>query len=449
MGMSNQINVARVIEQGRLGAVQLLVLVQCFLCMVIDGFDIQSMAYVAPQIVQQWGIDKAALGPVFSAGLLGMLIGSVSMGMAADRVGRRPVLIIALLIISAGMLATTYVETIGGLFACRLITGLAMGAIVPNVTALAIEFSPLKKRVTALMLASSGMAIGGICGGVLAAALIPSYGWKVVFYIGAAAPLVVALFMVFALPESLQWSVINRRRLDRVRATLRRIDPALEVSEQSVLLADDAPGEKQLFRRLFAPGMLQGTLLLWLINFANMLCVYFLASWTPVLMTSAGHSQPEAVMAATYLWTGGLIGTWALGWVIDKYGFKITLVPLFAITAATIVVFSMAHASLHTAYALIALVGFGILGGQAALNAMASSFYPTSLRSTGMGWVLGLGRLGGIFGPFLGGAMLQLQWTTSTLFLLSAIPTAVATLAILMFCLRRQPSPAAPTPVSI
>jgi AAHS family 4-hydroxybenzoate transporter-like MFS transporter len=436
--MQGQIHVAKVIETSRLGFVQLMVLAQCFLCMVVDGFDIQAMAYVAPQIVQQLGVDKASLGPVFSAGLLGMLIGSVSMGMVADRIGRRPVLIMSLIVISAGMYATTWAGTVSGLIACRLVTGLAMGALVPNVAALAIEFSPSKARVTALMLASSGMAIGGICGGVFAAALIPLYGWKVIFYIGASGPLLVAFIMLLVLPESLQWSVLNGKRLDHVRATLRRIDPALEVTEESLLLSDDLPHDKGLFRRLFAPGTATGTALLWLINFANMLCVYFLASWMPLLMTRAGHSESEAVLAATFMWTGGLVGTWILGWVVDRYGFKTILVPLFAATTVAIVVFSFTHTWLYLSYVLIACVGLGILGGQAALNAMASSFYPTSLRSTGMGWALGLGRLGGILGPILGGVTLQLQWSTRVLFLLSAIPVAIVTLAILVFCLGTQ-----------
>lgn len=245
-----------------------------------------------------------------------------------------------------------------------------------------------------LTLVSSGMVVGGLVGGALAAALIPQYGWQAVFYLGAIAPLCVGVLMFFALPESLQWCVLRGRQLDRVRAILTRIEPGLQISEQTTLVIGEPRKKGLSLAHLFADGRLPGTLLLWLINFMNMLCVYFLASWTPVLMSGAGHSPSQAVLAGTSMWLGGLAGGWLLGWFVDRRGFGAVLVPTFIVSAVAIVLFSQYYTSINLAYMTIAIAGFGILGGQAALNAMTSTFYPTALRATGTGWTLGIGRLG-------------------------------------------------------
>lgn len=431
--MNERLDVNAIVENSRLGAFQVLVLLQCFLCMLVDGFDVQAMAYAAPALIQQWGIDKASLGPVFSCSLLGMLIGSLAFGSIADRLGRRPVLIGAAFSLSLLMYATTHATTVEQLVVLRLLTGLAMGAIVPNVAALATEFAPLRNRVMLLMLVSSGLVAGGIIGGAAAAALIPAHGWQVVFLVGAVAPLAVALLMLVALPESLQWCVLRDRHRQRVYRTLRRLQPALALDDTTRLVVAEPSRKGMAIAHLFSADHLTGTLLLWLINFMNMLCVYFLASWIPLLMSTAGHSASQSVLAGTSMWIGGLAGSWLLGWLVDKRGFGAVLVPTFLIAALSILAFSRYYASIDLAYLTVAIVGFGILGGQAALNAMVAIFYPTALRGTGTGWALGIGRLGGICGPFIGSALLHLNWSTTDLLAASALPAGLAALGILAF----------------
>lgn len=431
--MNNQLDICAIVERSRLSAFQMLVLGQCFLCMVVDGFDIQAMAYAAPSLIAQWGIPKANLGPVFSISMLGMLIGSLALGAIADRVGRRPVLVSASLTMAVLMFLTAQTTTVDGLLALRFFTGIAMGAIVPNAATLVTEYAPGHNRVMLLTLVSSGLVVGGLVGGALAAALIPQYGWQVVFYLGAFAPLCVGVIMLFALPESLQWCVLRERQLDRVRAILTRIEPGLRINEQTTLLIAEPRRKGLSLAHLFADGRLPGTLLLWLINFMNMLCIYFLASWTPVLMSGAGHTPSQAVLAGTSMWLGGLAGGWLLGWFVDRHGFGAVLVPTFIVSAVAIVLFSHYYNSINLAYLTIAVAGFGILGGQAALNAMTSTFYPTALRATGTGWTLGLGRLGGICGPFVGATLLHLQWSTSELLVAAAIPASIAAIGIIGF----------------
>ncbi|MEB0079392.1 MFS transporter [Pseudomonas sp. CCI3.2] len=431
--MNNQLDICAIFERSRLSAFQMLVLGQCFLCMAVDGFDIQAMAYAAPSLIAQWGIPIANLGPVFSISMLGMLIGSLALGAIADRVGRRPALVSASLTMAVLMYLTAQTTTVDGLLALRFFTGIAMGAIVPNAATLVTEYAPGHNRVMLLTLVSSGLVVGGLVGGALAAALIPQYGWQVVFYLGAFAPLCVGVIMLFALPESLQWCVLRERQLDRVRAILTRIEPGLRINEQTRLLIAEPRRKGLSLAHLFADGRLPGTLLLWLINFMNMLCIYFLASWTPVLMSGAGHTPSQAVLAGTSMWLGGLAGGWLLGWFVDRHGFGAVLVPTFIVSAVAIVLFSHHYNSINLAYLTIAVAGFGILGGQAALNAMTSTFYPTALRATGTGWTLGLGRLGGICGPFVGATLLHLQWSTSELLVAAAIPASIAAIGIIGF----------------
>ncbi|MHC6226225.1 MFS transporter [Pseudomonas sp. X10] len=431
--MTSQIDVTQVVANSRLGPYQMLVLFMCFTCMTIDGFDIQSMAYVAPEIISQWGIAKASLGPVFGVSLVGMLLGSLIFGSIADAIGRRPVLIAAHLLLALTMFATTYAESITGLMVMRLLSGLAMGAIVPNAIAMATEFAPNRNKVTLLMLVSSGMVFGGIVGGVIAAWLIPLFGWHSVFYTGAIAPLVLALLMLALMPESMQWLTAKGKSAKRVAKTLNQIDPNLIIDDAHTIVMNSAKKSGLSVRGLLDAEHGRGTLLLWLMNLMNMLCVYFLASWIPVLMSDAGHAASESVLAGAALWLGGLGGTWLLGWCVDRKGYVVVLLPTFILAGLAIVFFSLCYAGIHWAYLFIAVAGFGTLGGQALLNTMASTYYPTALRSTGLGWALGFGRLGGIMGPIIGGGLLTLQWSTANLLMLSALPIGITVVAILIF----------------
>ncbi len=431
--MNIKIDISAIVEGTPLGVFQTLVFAQCFLCMVVDGFDIQAMSYAAPSIIAQWGISGASLGPVFSASLLGMLIGSLAFGSVADRIGRRPVLLMATTALSIMMFFTARSTGVTELLVLRILTGIAMGAIVPNVAALSTEYAPRYNRVMLLMLVASGMLVGGITGGAIAAALIPHYGWQAVFYVGSIAPLCLTILMYFALPESLQWCVLRNRHLDRVRRTLTKIQPGFNPDPSNTMVVAEQPRKGRRLPQLFTEGRLVGTLLLWLINFMNMLCVYFLASWTPVLMSGAGHNPSQAVLAGTSMWVGGLVGSWLLGWFVDPRGFAAVLVPAFTLAAFAIVFFSRCYGSINLAYLALALIGFGILGGQSAVNAMAATFYPTALRGTGAGWAMGLGRLGGICGPFIGATLMQLQWSTTDLLVITVVPASITVLALLGF----------------
>ena len=429
----SRVNVVELVDRSRLSPVQILVLVLCGLCMVMDGFDVQAMAYVAPALLKEWSVAKPALGPVFSAGLVGVMLGSLIFSIVADRIGRRPVLIGAMLFLAVSVFATAHASSLDAMLVLRLISGLAMGAIVPNAMALSGEFSPLRYRVTLMMVVSSGFIVGGAAGGFVAAALIPAFGWPAVFYAGAVAPLIVAVFLVFAMPESIQFQVARGRNLDQVRALLARMAPQVGIGPEAEFTTTDRPKSGMPVANLLRDGLAVGTILLWIINFMNLLCVYFLANWLPVVMGEAGHSAQEAVLAGTMMWVGGIIGNLLLGWLVDRRGFGPVLSLTFAIAALAVVTIGQVAGSLTLVFLAIGLAGFCALGAQSGLNALGPTYYPVSVRSTGTGWASGIGRFGSVVGPILGSQLISLQWSTAQLFQAAAVPAAIAVVAMVTF----------------
>lgn len=388
-------------------AVRLLVIAG--LAVLMDGFDVQAMGFVAPAVIQAWGVSKASLGPVFGAGLLGMLVGSLALSVLADRVGRRPVMLGATLFFACGMLATTRVTTIGELEAIRFVTGLGLGAIMPNAMALAGEHSAAANRVTMMMLVSCGFTGGAVLGGLVSAAIIPAFGWQSVFYVGGVFPLVLAALMVGGLPESGEF-VAQRAAAKRASAPV---------------------------TQLFQGGRTRTTLLLWAVNFLNLINLYFLANWLPTIATSAGMSMSSAVLLGTMLQVGGVIGTVAMGPVIDRVGFRRVLVPVFVVAAVAIALIGRVGLPAPVLFGVVTIAGLCIIGGQPAVNALAASYYPTSLRSTGIGWSLGIGRVGSILGPTLGGELVRREWSNASIFATVAVPAAVS--AALVYFMRDEP----------
>ncbi|MBA5688943.1 MFS transporter [Rugamonas apoptosis] len=435
--MESQIDIPALIDRNQVGGFQLRVLLLCGLCILMDGFDVQAMGYVAPAIIQEWHVSKAALGPVFGAGLLGMLVGSLAFSVLADKIGRRPVLIGATLFFSVCMLVTPWATTLEQLQVLRFITGLGLGAIMPNVMALAGEYSPARKRVTLMMLVSCGFTVGAVVGGLVSAALIPAFGWRAVFYIGGLAPLVIALLMLPLLPESMQFLVLRGRRTDKVAQWLRAIDPTVVAGAGSRYLVQEAPQKGGSVLALFREGRAWTTTLLWLVNFLNLLNLYFLSNWLPTIIKGAGLSTSMAVLAGTVLPIGGTIGTLVMGQLIDRSSFRRVLIPCFLVAAVAIVLIGRPEASLLFLFASILVAGFCIVGGQPAVNALAGSYYPTTLRSTGIGWSLGVGRIGSIIGPVLGGELIRMNWPNSTIFAVAAVP---ALLSAIMLWLMERPA---------
>lgn len=442
MTQTQKIEVVKAIDESPIGVSQWAILILCGLCMVLDGFDVQAMGYVAPALLQAWSVDKASLGPVFGAGLFGLLIGSLAFSVLADRFGRRPILIASTFFFSICMLVTPLASDVQQLLVIRFITGLGLGAIMPNAMALCGEFSPQRSRVFIMMLISCGFTVGAMLGGVVAAALIPSFGWQSVFYVGGVVPLVIAIAMLKFLPESIQFQVLKGVDRQKTMAVLRRILPGKNIPADAELLVTETNKAGVPVVALFSDGRKLGTITLWAISFLNLIALYFLSNWLPTITKLAGLSLEKAVLVGATLQLGGTLGTIAMGWLIDRLGFRRILVPCFVVAACAIAFIGHSASSIALLFAVVFVTGFAVVGGQPAINAMAANYYPTTLRTTGVGWCLGIGRIGSVVGPVIGGELIRLNWSQADLFHVVALPSVVIVL-ILLFGTRTERMPGA------
>ncbi len=401
---ANVVNVADIIDNSKIGRFQIGMLVLCSLCLIVDGFDVQAMGYVAPALVQDWHIARADLGPVFGAGLFGVLLGSLLFSMVADKIGRRPVLIGATVFFSVLTLLTAQASTITQMLALRFVTGMGLGCIVPNALALVGEYSPRRMRVSMMMTAGAGFTAGAALGGLISAWLIPGFGWRAVFYFGGAAPLMLSVAMFFLLPESLHFLVLRGRNPER---WLNRIDSSVAPgSGTQYVVHEESKGGIPVVH-LFREGRAAPTILLWVVNFLNLLNLYFLSNWLPTLIKDAGYSTSRAVLAGTTLQVGGILGTFALSWFINRLGFIPALTACFVIASVSIALIGQPALSLTLLFVVVFVAGFCVVGCQPAVYALAATYYPTYLRSTGIGWGAGIGRIGAIIGPVLAGVRPQ------------------------------------------
>lgn len=389
----------------RIGPLRLRVYTLCLLALVMDGFDLQAMGYAAPYVLREWQITSVQLASVFVAANVGVLIGCVTFSVIADRIGRRPVLVVATLLFAVLTLATARSTTLTSLIWLRLLAGVGLGAIIPNATALIGEYSPDERRVSLMMGLTVGVTAGGAAGGFIAAWLIPLYGWRSVFYLGGIVPLVTGLVMTPLLPESPDFGTGPRRS-------------GLPVA------------------RLFRDGRTTATVLLWVVNFMNLLNFYALSNWLATVVAGIGYPQRTAVLVSTVMQVGGTLGAFGGAWLIARRGFLTTLTGTFAVGAVSIAAIGQPVLTLIPLTVIVFLAGWCIIGSQPALNTLEATYYPTELRSTGVGWALGVGRLGAIAGPYLGGQMLAAHWTTQQMFLAAAVPAIVST--IVMMLLRRR-----------
>ena len=377
----------------------------------MDGFDVQAIGYVAPAIITDWKITNPDMGPVFSAGLLGLFLGSILFSMLADRIGRRPVILGATLAFSTLTLLTARATSLGELLTLRVLAGLGLGAILPNATALIGEFSPPRLRIKTMMIVTNGFTIGAMIGGFLSAWLIPRYGWRSVFVAGGAIPLLILIPMYASLPESPQFLAARAIVVSGFGRTPARV-PRFPIA------------------RLFTEGRGLTTILLWLVNFLNVLNAYFISSWLPTIVRDAGYPTSTAVLVGASVQTGGVLGTLALGWVIQRLGFVAVLTGCFTLAAINLAVIGQPGLSLSLLFVVAFLAGLGIFAGQPGLNSFAATVYPTDVRSTGIGTGLGIGRFGAFLGPILAGELMRRHWSGQDLFHAAAIPAALSALAI-------------------
>ena len=424
------VDVVEFIDQQPVGGFQLKLLAICAAVLFLDGFDTQAIGYVAPSLAKEWHLTKADLGPVFSAGLFGLMIGALLMGPLADRIGRRKIIMFSTLAFGLFTFATAFVNDVDSLLAVRFLTGLGLGGAMPNAIAMTSEFNPRRRRATMVMIMFCGFSLGAALGGDLAAALIPAFGWRSVFIVGGAVPLLLVPILAMTLPESVRFLVLTGREPQRVAELLGLIGPKAGVTAATrfVVHEEAMPGVPVL--HLFRNGRTLATLLLWVVFFMSLLDIYFLANWLPTVLNDLGASVSAAAMIGSMLQIGGIVGSFALGSIIDRFSFRALALVYFIAVFAVGAIGQLGHSAVLVILAIF-VAGFCVIGGQIAANALTAGYYPTAVRATGVGWALGIGRVGSIVGPWVGGILLSLKWSAAEVFVTAAGAALCAALAAL------------------
>ncbi len=426
------IDVGAMIDAKGMGPRQWAVIVLCALVALLDGLDLQSIGLAAPAIAQQLHIPPQSLGAVFSAALAGLTLGAFSLGPVADRVGRKTVLVAATICFGLFTLATAYAGTFTELLVCRFLAGAGLGGAMPSFVSLASEYVPSSRRAAIVSLLWAAFPLGGVVGGVMASYMIPVYGWQSIFIFGGTVPLVIALLLIVALPESIAFLINRNRPPEQIARSLRRVFPALDVPADASFVFRRDENRDASVGQLFAEGRAAGTLLLWVAFFFAFMILVTNSSWTPSLLRSVGVPVEQAALALAMFNFGSLFGSAVAGALVAALG-PARVLSLTLVGGAIAYAF-VGWAAPSIVGITIAQAAFGLLLGCASsgLIALAAIYYPSAIRSTGVGWATAMGRFGSFVGPLVVGALVGRHLNVQTIFTAVAASILIGALACVL-----------------
>ncbi|MER1975105.1 MFS transporter [Pseudocitrobacter faecalis] len=410
---------------------QWMILALCFVTVAMDGFDTAIIGFIASDLVQEWGVQKADLGPVMSAALVGLAVGALTAGPMADRIGRKKVLVLSILVFGGFSLVTAFATNLTQLTLLRFLTGLGLGAAMPNAATLMSEYAPERRRALLVNLMFVGFPIGSSMGGFISAWLIPHYGWQSVLILGGVMPLALAVLLIFLLPESARYMVVKNQPQHKIATILKRIAPVAD-NASFVLQEAGQVKEKSALGVIFSPRYAVGTVMLCLTYFMGLLIFYLLTSWLPLLIRETGASLSQASIITALFPLGGGIGVLILGALMDKLNPNKVVAVGYVLTGVFVCLVGFSTYSLVLMGVMVFIAGTIMNGAQSSMPALAAGFYPTQGRATGVAWMLGLGRFGGILGAFSGAFLMQAELSFQTIFTLLAVPALVSALALLV-----------------
>lgn len=430
-----QVSIDNFIDHAEFTPFHWAVLLWCLLIIIFDGYDLAIYGIALPLLMEQWGLTSLEAGWLASSALFGMMFGAIGFGALSDKLGRKKTIMLCILLFAGFTFLGAFAESPMQFAILRFIAGLGIGGVMPNVVALTTEFAPKRMKSTLVAVMFSGYAIGGMASALLGKALVPVHGWQIVFML-AGIPVLLLPIIWMMLPESLFY--LKRKGCDdEVKKIITKIDPNyanknFEIEAIVVKSEDSAP-----LKALFQQDRTVSTIMFWVAFFMCLLMVYALASWLPKLMIGAGYSLGASMLFLFALNIGGMIGAIGGGVLADRFHIKPVLVSMFTLGAVSLVLLGF-NSPAPVLYTLIAIAGAATIGSQILLYTFVSQYYPSAVRSTGMGFASGVGRIGAIVGPVLTGSLLGLQLAHQMNFMVIAIPGLIAAVAIILVNIKKS-----------
>lgn len=429
-------DIRRQLDEAPMGQLQIAAIILCILLNALDGFDVLAISFASPGIASEWGIDRAALGLVLSMELIGMAVGSVLLGNLADRIGRRPTILLCLVVMAGGMAAATQAFNVVSLSAIRLVTGLGIGGMLACTNAMVAELSSARARSLAVAIMAAGYPVGAILGGSVASQLLVSGGWRDIFLFGG---IVTALFLPlswFLLPESIGFLLQKRpaNALARINRQLARMGHALAETLPPV----DAAAPKPSFAALFGPGLARTTILLTLAYFCHIMTFYFILKWVPKIVVDMGFAPSSAGGVLVWANVGGLLGALLLSLLSWRMSVRALIIVAMLCSSVMVTLFGQGQTTLAGLSLIAAAAGFCTNAGVVGLYALIAQSFPTAVRAGGTGIVIGIGRGGAALGPILAGFLFTLDFGLPTVAIVMASGSLIG--AALLMLLRARPA---------
>ncbi|MGO2154880.1 MAG: MFS transporter [Serratia proteamaculans] len=430
MVASNEIDVRTLINDRPLCGYQKLIILLGFIVVALDGFDITLMGFIAPELKSEWGVSNQQLGMVMSAALVGLTLGALLSGPLADWLGRKVIIINSVFFFGVWTLVTAFSHTIDQMIFFRFMTGLGLGAAMPNVGTLISEYAPEKKRSFIITVVFCGFTFGAALGGFAASWIIPQMGWHALLLLGGILPLLSVPLLIAKLPESVRFLVTKRASKQRIGKIVEKLAPgSTDANTHYTLPPRVAPGKGSM-QIVISRQYRFGSLMLWLGYFMALFLVYLLGSWLPTLVKGIGMSVAQAAVITALYQAGGTFGSLFAGWLMDRVNPHRALGVIYLLGAAfTLSIGLASHSSLMLGVLALAC-GFCLNGANTGMNALSAHYYPTEARATGSSWMHGVGRIGAILSAFAGAEMLALGWGFDRIFTLIAIPALITACAI-------------------
>ncbi|MBB5417462.1 AAHS family 3-hydroxyphenylpropionic acid transporter [Paraburkholderia atlantica] len=379
----------------------------CFLVAVLEGIDLQSTGVAAPRMAHEFGLSVGQLGLAFSAGMLGLLPGAMIGGRLADRIGRKRVLMISMAVFGIFSIATAQVWSFESLLIARLLTGIGLGGAMPNLIALSSEAVDPRHRNTAVSVMYCGMPVGGALAALIAVLSAGATAWRHIFYVGGIGPLLIIPLLIALLPESREFAAESRE-------STKADKPLLSTREV-----------------LFGEGRAAATIGIWISFFCTLIVLYFLLNWLPSLTVGRGMSRSQAGIAQIFFNVGSVIGVLGIGLLMDRFRQGLSVTAVYACIVGALVALSQV-ASIETLSVAVLFAGMGVVGAQSMLYALSAASYPTSVRGTGVGAAVAVGRVGSIVGPAAAGQLLSMGKSSALVIGASVPVTIIAAITALL-----------------